>query len=71
MRSRYALGTSALDGAVEEDDVVIAAAIPATLTVPAVDVGSSVADAFGGGTAMNDNLGDASHDSGCFDLLRQ
>ena len=54
-------GPALLDGAVEEDEVVVATASPSSGTVPAVDVGKGVVHPLGGGTTVDDDLGYVSH----------
>ena len=64
MGSHRILGTTRLNGAVAEDDVVVAYAVPASGTVPAVYLGG------GGGLvrahcrAVNDDEGDGTHNKG-------
>lgn len=55
------LGTALLDGAVAEDDVVVADAVPAASFVPAVYLGGGGGLVGTDGTAVDDEEGDAAH----------
>ena len=54
-------GAADVDAAIAIDDVVIAYLAETSGAMPAVDVGNGVVTSFGGGTAMDDDLGDLSH----------
>lgn len=61
VRPCHVLLTSALDGAVGGDDVVVAAAVPSEGTMIAVDVPHSELTALAVGGAVNDNKCNISH----------
>ena len=71
VRAAFPQGASALDAAVERDDVVVAAAVPALGTVPAVDVGHGERSALArGGTVDDDVVHSVVCFLGCTDLIR-
>lgn len=55
-------GATDVDASVAIDDVMVAYFSVSLGSMPAVDVGYCVVSAFGGGRAMDDDLGDFSHD---------
>lgn len=55
-------GAARLDGAVAEDDVVIADAVPASGAMPVVDLDGGGGLVRTNGTAMDDDEGDGEHD---------
>lgn len=61
MGSCFVEGAADVDAAIAIDDVVIAYLAETSGAMPAVDVGNGVVTSFGGGTAMDDDLGDLSH----------
>ena len=54
-------GPTLFDTAISPYDIMIANALPASLLVPSVDVGSTIVLALNSGTAMNDDFSDCSH----------
>lgn len=61
VRPRLFEGPALPDGAVKEDDIMIATAVPLVLPVPAVNVCHGIVLAFLGGTAMDDYFSNFAH----------